>query len=362
MFYHAIGIMSGSSLDGLDIVCVSFTEIGEKWSFQVKASACYAYEALWVQKLQQATQLKAYDYLLLHSEYGKYIGEQVNRFIDENKLHHIVQIIACHGHTVFHAPQLGMTAQLGDGATIAAITGINVVSDLRALDVALGGQGAPIVPMGEKLLWSQYDYWLNIGGIENLSHHTNKGYVAFDICPANRVLNMLANQDGKPYDAGGAMALSGSIDTQLLAQLNALPYYAQSYPKSLDNQLGVDIVYPLIQSFQLSTADALRTYIEHIALQTSYAIKAMQTTTRPTQMLITGGGAHNDFLVSRLRSILFPFQIEVHIPDQETVDNKEAIIMALLGVLRWREQDTVLATVTGAIRNSVGGAVWMGNF
>ena len=362
MFYHAIGIMSGSSLDGLDIVFAEFSEIGGKWSFETKASACYSYEEVWLQKLQQATHLSAYDYLLLHSEYGKYIGQKVNQFIEENNLQHKVQLIASHGHTVFHAPQLGMTAQLGDGAAIAATTGINVVSDLRALDVALGGQGAPIVPMGEKLLWSNYNYWLNIGGIANISCNNNNQYIAFDICPANRVLNMLANDVSKPYDADGAMAAAGKINTALLTQLNALPYYKLKYPKSLANNFGVEELYPLIKSFNISTEDALRTYTEHIALQTGYAIGSSHSSSNTQQLslLITGGGAHNRFLVERIKHAVEPYQIKVVIPDTQTIDYKEAIIMALLGVLRWREQNTVLSSVTGATRNSIGGAVWMG--
>lgn len=362
MFYHAIGIMSGSSLDGLDIVFAEFDEMGGKWNHQIKASACYEYEEEWLQKLKQATELDAYNYLLLHSAYGKYIGQKVNRFIEENGLHHQVQLVASHGHTVFHAPHLSMTAQLGDGAAIAATTGINVVSDLRAMDIALGGQGAPIVPVGEKLLWSQYNYCLNIGGIANISCNVNNQYVAFDICPANRVLNMLANDVAKPYDAGGAMALAGKINTALLTQLNSLSYYKLNHPKSLANNFGVEVIYPLIKSSNISVEDALRTYVEHIAMQTGYAINSSHSTSniQHSTLLITGGGAHNNFLVERIKQAVQPYQIEVIIPDKKTINYKEAVVMAFLGILRWREENTVLASVTGATRNSIGGAVWMG--
>lgn len=361
MFYSAIGIMSGSSLDGLDIVFAEFDERGGGWNYQIKASACYEYENEWLLALKNAITLNAYDYLLLHSAYGKYIGQKINQFIEEFSLQHQVQLIASHGHTTFHAPHLGMTAQLGDGAAIAATTGINVVSDLRAMDVALGGQGAPIVPMGEKLLWKEFDFYLNLGGIANITSNQPAGYIAFDICPANRVLNLLTAQIGKTYDAGGAIAASGKIHTGLLTRLNALEYYQLNHPKSLANNLGVDTVYPLILSFHLPIEDALRTYTEHISLQLGYAINQIS---RPSstmrQLLITGGGAHNTFLVERIKHTLKSYQIQTVIPEAQIIDYKEALIMALLGVLRWREENTVFSSVTGASRSSIGGAVWMG--
>jgi anhydro-N-acetylmuramic acid kinase len=362
MFYSAIGIMSGSSLDGLDLAFIEFEEIGGVWTYRIPASTCYAYHEEWTNRLKNAVHLSAYEYLLLHSAYGKYIGEQVNRFIEEFRLYHRVQIIASHGHTSFHAPTLGMTGQLGDGATIAAVTGINVVSDLRAMDVALGGQGAPIVPMGEKLLWSDYAYLLNIGGIANISANRKEGSVAFDICAANRVLNLLCNELGMEYDAGGAIAASGNINTELLTALNNLQYYQQPYPKSLANNFGTDLVYPLVKNASISVPDALRTYTEHIAMQVGYAINLLHTE-KPlsnSRLLITGGGAHNTFLVKRIATLISGYGVEVIVPDKQLVDYKEAIVMALLGVLRWREENTVLHTVTGAARSSIGGAVWIG--
>lgn len=353
--------MSGSSLDGLDIVFAELDESRGKWGYNIQAAACYAYTPEWEAKLRTATDLPAYEYLLLHSAYGRYVGEQVNRFIDENNLHHRVQLVASHGHTTVHAPQLGTTAQLGDGATIAAVTGINVVSDLRAMDVALQGQGAPIVPVGEKLLLPQHRFFLNLGGIANISHNSDR-YRAFDICAANRVLNMLAQQEGKPYDEGGQLAAGGQIATALLTRLNALDYYRQPAPKSLANDFGTDTVFPLIQSFQLSAADALRTYTEHIAQQVAYAVNQLQPVPEAegSTLLVTGGGAFNTFLVNRLKQSLQPMNIKVVVPEDELVQYKEALVMALLGVLRWREENTVLASVTGATRSSIGGAVWIG--
>ncbi|RFM29648.1 anhydro-N-acetylmuramic acid kinase [Deminuibacter soli] len=361
MIYRAIGIMSGSSLDGLDIVFAELDESRGKWSYTIQAAACYPYTPEWEQRLRNAVALPAYEYLLLHSAYGRYIGEKINEFIDANDLHHKVQLIASHGHTTVHAPQLGTTAQLGDGATIAAVTGINVVSDLRALDVALQGQGAPIVPMGEKLLLGDHKFFLNLGGIANISYNQSN-YQAFDICPANRVLNMLAQLAGKPYDEGGQLAAGGQIHTALLTKLNALAYYKQAAPKSLANDFGTGVVFPLIQSFQLSVADALRTYTEHIVQQVTYAVNQLQPVpdAAGSTLLVTGGGAFNTFLINRLQQQLQPLNVQVNVPDNELVQYKEALVMALLGVLRWREENTVMASVTGATRSSIGGAVWIG--
>jgi anhydro-N-acetylmuramic acid kinase len=361
MVYRAIGLMSGSSLDGLDIVFAELEESAGKWHYTIHAADCYAYDDYWQQQLQNVVNLPAYEYLLLHSAYGKYLGEQVNRFIEQYDLYHKIQIIASHGHTVFHAPKHGMTAQLGDGATIAATTGINVVSDLRAMDVALGGQGAPIVPIGEKLLLHDYTYFLNIGGIANVtvSDHADK-FIAFDVCAANKVLNMLAGLGGKSCDENGDMARAGKVNTPLLTALNQLEYYQLAHPKSLDNSFGIHTVFPLIQSFNLPVNDALCTYTEHIVQQIVYAINNCKLQSIHHKLLVTGGGAFNTFLVERLTNALAPFNIAVTVPDDKLVQYKEALVMALLGILRWREENTVLDTVTGAVRSSIGGAVWIG--
>jgi anhydro-N-acetylmuramic acid kinase len=362
MIYRAIGVMSGSSLDGLDIAFAAFDEQGGKWAYEMKEAACMPYSKEWVERLRHAVSLNALDYQLLHTEYGHYIGKEVNRFIEENQLHYQAAFIASHGHTSFHVPAKKMTAQLGDGAAIAAETGLPVVSDLRAMDVALGGQGAPIVPVGEKYLLGDYDYFLNLGGIANISVN-NDPYIAFDICPANRVLNMLANDAGKEYDENGKMAASGSVNSALLEKLNALDYYKEPYPKSLANDFGTDSVYPIIKAAGLAIPDAIRTYTEHIAFQTCKAIsgiKSIQLQTSNFKILATGGGAFNTFLIELLREKLGKLNIDVVVPDKNLVNFKEALIMAFIGVLRWRQEDNVLASVTGAMRDSIGGAVWIG--
>jgi anhydro-N-acetylmuramic acid kinase len=371
MVYKVIGLMSGSSLDGLDIAYVHLQErlatrqAPKGWDFELVQADCYPYSDDWRGRLAAARGLSALDYQLLHVEYGRYLGEQVLRFVRDNGLEYQVQLVVSHGHTVFHEVGRHMTAQLGDGAALAAAARVNVVSDLRAMDVALGGQGAPIVPIGEMLLLQEYALFLNLGGIANVSR---AGFGAFDVCPANRVLNELAADEGQPYDAGGALAAGGSVDAELLGRLNALPYYGQKYPKSLANEFGTETVLPLIgqamidSGGRLTTADALRTYTQHIAEQVGRAVRLLlaDSIAGAGRMLVTGGGAHNTFLIGQLREVLGDIGVEVVVPDTGLVDYKEALIMALIGVLRWREENNVLASVTGASRDSIGGAVWIG--
>lgn len=378
MVYKVIGLMSGSSLDGLDIAYVHLQESAStikdgprKWEYTILHADCYPYTKEWRDKLAGARDLRAGEYLLLHVRFGHYLGEQVLRFIEEHNLHYQIQLIASHGHTTFHLPERKMTAQLGDGAALAAAAKINVVSDLRAMDVALGGQGAPIVPVGERMLLGDYGFFLNLGGIANISGVS----VAFDVCPANRVLNGLAALVGKEYDENGSLAARGRVDAGLLQRLNELPYYCQPYPKSLANEFGTETVLPMMRLAMdgggraaeggdqaakggMSVEDALCTYVEHIAVQVRQAVEGLAA--GGGKMLITGGGAHNTFLVGRLRELLAPLGVEVVVPDAQLVNYKEALVMALIGVLRWREENNVFASVTGASRDSIGGAVWIG--
>ena len=402
MVYKVIGLMSGSSLDGLDIAYVHLQEragtarqnagggrdaagrpASREWEFQLIHTACYPYPPEWRERLAAAAGLLAPDYQLLHTEYGHYLAGEVLRFIEAHGLEYQVQLIASHGHTALHWPARKMTAQLGDGAALAATTRINVVSDLRAMDMALGGQGAPIVPIGEKLLVPGYELFLNLGGIANISGHGGilgggppgaaagaapgaaaAGFVAFDVCPANRVLNELAGDEGLAFDKDGALAAGGCVDETLLRRLDALPYYGMGYPKSLANEFGLQTVLPLVRAAGLSTADALRTYTEHIAEQVRRAVRELMGGAggqgAEVRLLVTGGGAHNGFLTALLRERLAELGVAMVVPDAALIDFKEALVMALIGVLRWREENNVLASVTGASRDSIGGAVWIG--
>ncbi|KAA9041483.1 anhydro-N-acetylmuramic acid kinase [Ginsengibacter hankyongi] len=359
MVYKVIGIMSGSSLDGIDIVFTELQDQGGTWHYEIMQATCLGYNKEWHQKLQEAIFLSAKDYLLLHTEYGEYTGQKINEFIDKKNLHHQVNLIASHGHTTFHMPERKMTHQLGDGAAIAAATQLPVVSDLRSIDVAFGGQGAPIVPLGEKLLFTEYNYFLNIGGIANISIHKKNEVIAFDICAANRVLNMLAEKIDLAYDDEGIISSRGSVNEDLLFQLNGLEYYKLPAPKSLANSFGTDIVYPLLTSLNLNVEDTLRTYVEHICIQIKNSLVVFKEE-KVQYLFITGGGAFNTFLIKRLQQKLDEINFEIVIPAADVVKYKEALIMALLGALRWREQYTVLSSVTGATRNSIGGALWLG--
>jgi anhydro-N-acetylmuramic acid kinase len=365
--------MSGSSLDGLDIVFAHLHFNGGKWNYEIKEKACYSYPDEWSEKLRSAPYLSAADYLLLHAAYGHFLGLQVNRFVNEFDLQFQVQLISSHGHTVFHMPEKLMTAQLGDGAAIAAETGINTISDLRAMDLALGGEGAPIVPIGEKHLLGDYPFYLNIGGIANLSAHTSikdstssqlDRFIAFDICPANRVLNLLALEKGRAFDCDGEMASKGKLNERLLKKLNSMEYYKKPFPKSLDNSFGVNKIYPILKEADDSVENKLNTYTEHICSQVSLSIenilKNFHFHAKAKQILICGGGGHNKFLISRLNNQLADIGVDLIIPDEKLMDFKEALIMAFIGVLRWREETNVLSSVTGAKRDSIGGAIWMG--
>lgn len=377
--------MSGSSLDGLDLAYVHLHAGAGKWGYTFEAAETVPYTPEWRSRLEGAATLDARTYLLLDQEYGHFLGEKVNAFIRDRGLDFQVQLVASHGHTVFHQPAAGgrgagapaghgaeapaghgagssvpgMTAQLGSGAAIAAVTGLQTVSDLRALDVALGGQGAPIIPIGEKLLFPGQRYFLNLGGIANVSD-TAAG-IAFDVCPANRVLNLLAEQKGVPFDRDGVLAASGKVVPSLLKTLDGLAYYRQAPPKSLDNAFGIRMVYGTIRESGCTVEDGLRTYVEHIARQVGAALSDRRVAEMPArEMLVTGGGAHNGFLMERLRENLASLGIQATVPEAGVVDFKEALVMALFGVLRLRQEENTLASVTGASRNSIGGALWNG--
>jgi anhydro-N-acetylmuramic acid kinase len=363
MTYKAIGLMSGSSLDGLDVVFAHFTETAGKWTYEVVVADCYPYTDQWRERLRGATALSARDYCLLDADYGHFLGQMVNRFSEEKNVALQADLIASHGHTTFHEPALRMTAQLGDGAALAAETGMAVISDLRAMDVALGGEGAPIVPVGESLLFPEYSLFLNLGGIANISCHREASIGAFDVSMANAVLNALASKLGRPYDDNGEWARGGQLNEELLLRLNALPYYQRPWPKSLANDFAPRSVLPLLEASGLSVQGQLRTYTEHLSRQVAAATGKLlgEGPVAFPRMLVTGGGAFNGFLVERLAHHLAPLGIEVVVPGENVVMFKEALIMAMLGILRWRERATTLTATTGARRPSIGGALWMGH-
>jgi anhydro-N-acetylmuramic acid kinase len=356
MIYRVLGLMSGSSLDGVDIAYCVLEENGGKWQYIIQHTACKSYPAQMQEDLLHCNKLSLEAYLQLDVNLGIFFAEATNEFIEAHNLHHKVHLIASHGHTTLHSPQLGFSAQIGCGATLSALTGIAVVNQLRCVDVALGGSGAPIVPIAEQLLFADAKLFLNIGGICNISVHKNDHVIAYDICAANRVLNLLANKLGKAYDENGDIAKQGKLNEQLLQQLNALPYFSQKYPKSLANEFGQVIVLDIINQSAVSTEDAMCTMTHHIAQQIAIAVS--QHTTEPSKMLVTGGGAHNKFLMQLIAEYCAQYNCTIEIPDAQTIDYKEALAMAVIGTLRWREENNVLSSVTGATRNSIGGALW----
>jgi anhydro-N-acetylmuramic acid kinase len=359
MVYQVIGLMSGSSLDGLDIAFTQLTEISGKWSYEILAAECIPYPEPIASALKSAATVSVPEFLKLHTSYGHYVGEQVNHFIRRHELQHKVHFIASHGHTVWHEPAARTTCQIGDGAAIAAWTLLPVVSDLRNMDIALAGQGAPIVPIADKMLFADYDFCLNLGGIANVTVNKEET-LAFDICPANQILDTLAKSMGKDFDEGGQIAATGQLNSELLQQLDTLAYYKESGPKSLDNGFVHREVLPLLLPLE-NKAEAMHTAVTHIVQQVQKAIAPYRVAGSEQQMLVTGGGAFNAFLTDSLQFALQngPNELKVVIPEPQTVAYKEAVAMALIGALRWREEHNVLHSVTGATRSSSGGAMWL---
>jgi anhydro-N-acetylmuramic acid kinase len=351
--YSVVGLMSGTSLDGLDIAhCILTLENGH-WSYTIRSSQTLLYHTDWKQRLAGAASVSGHELSILNKEYGRFIGKTVNAFIRKHGIKN--QFISSHGHTVFHEPSKKITLQVGDGASIAAETGIPVVCDFRTLDVALGGQGAPLVPIGDKLLFREYTACLNLGGIANISYHEGEEWLAFDISPVNIVLNDLAQKFGKAYDNKGALARSGKLNSVLLAKLNVLPFYRVKPPKSLGKEWLNKYFQPILDSFDISTEDKLRTVTEHAALQIGKVLNGIAEEPSSASVLVTGGGAFNEFLVERIASYT---TVKIVIPEKELVMFKEALIFAFLGVLRWRGEVNTLRSVTGASHDSSGGCIY----
>lgn len=343
-FYNVIGLMSGTSLDGVDLVYVSIN-IKDK-SFEIQYAETLAYQNSWVNRLKAAFGKKVDDLEALDKQYGEYLADLINDFIKRSKIVDI-DFIASHGHTIFHQPEKGITVQVGDGQVIANETGIKTIYDFRTQDVELGGQGAPLVPIGDALLFSNYDYCLNLGGFANISFEKGGHRIAYDICPVNIVMNPLAMDLGKPYDAFGEFAKSGEIIEGLLNKLNALSFYKQAPPKSLGYEFVVSEIDPLIASYKVNIKDVLRTFVEHCAIQ-------IGRNTKKGKLLVTGGGAFNTFLIDRISEHC---NAEIVIPNERIVNYKEALIFVLLGVLRFENQVNCLKSVTGASKDHCSGRV-----
>jgi len=345
-FVKIIGLMSGTSLDGLDIVCVKFDKKDVK-NFKIMHSETIEYSVDWVAKLREGIHKNSQELRVLDAEYAELLSEKISNFITRYGISEI-DFIASHGHTILHAPNEGYTLQIGSGEVISKITGQKVISDFRTQDVLFGGQGAPLVPVGDAFLFCQYDACLNLGGFANVSYKKGAKRIAFDICPVNIVLNHYIGKEGFKYDDKGEMASLGEVHKELLNGLNEFEFYHKEHPKSLGLEWVQERVFPAIDSYGLSTQDVLRTFVEHIAIQIANSLSGQK------EVLVTGGGVFNLFLMKR---ISFLSSVKITIPSDEIVNYKEALIFAFLGLLRSDNQVNCLSSVTGACKDHSSGRI-----
>lgn len=347
--YRIVGVMSGTSLDGIDLAHLYFSIDNGKWMFEILECETIAYPSEWLNKLKVAVDFSELELIDLNETYTEYLGKIIKNFIEKHEIT-VLDAVCSHGHTILHQPQNGFTLQIGNLPKIASIVGETVVCDFRVQDVTLGGQGAPLVPIGDRILFSEYDYCLNLGGFSNVSFEQDGIRIAFDISPVNTVLNFYANRLGLDYDDKGQLARSGSLDVTLLNALNGLEYYQKSFPKSLGFEFVKETVLPLMETFSISEIDKMHTFIEHVALQTSLALPI-----KKGKLLATGGGTYNEYLLERMQ-VYLP-AMEIIVPNKNILEYKEALIFGLLGVLKLRNEINVLSSVTGAKHDHCSGIV-----
>ena len=348
--YNVIGVMSGTSLDGVDLAHIEFRLENNSWAFEILESETIGYNQSWINQLKSAVDYAEMELEKLNKEYTKLLATIISTFIEKHKIENL-DAVCSHGHTILHQPQNGFTLQIGNLPQISSLIHQTVVCNFRVQDVKLGGQGAPLVPIGDRILFSQYDYCMNLGGFSNVSFEQNGERIAFDISPVNTVLNFYANQLGLNYDDKGKLSRTGNVNENLLNELNSLGFYQQKFPKSLGFEFVKEIVLPIIESFKIPIQDKLCTFTEHVALQTALALP-----NKKGRILITGGGAYNDFIIERIQSYL-P-EMEIIIPSAKILEFKEALIFALLGVLKLRNEINVLSSVTGAKKDHSSGEIY----
>lgn len=346
---YIIGVMSGTSLDGIDIAYVKITNTNN-YKFEILKATTIPYTKQWKSALKDGFHLKGEKLTQLDADYGIFLGEIIRNFINKNNLT-TIDFIASHGHTIYHNPAKNYTLQIGNGPYIASITGIKTICDFRSQDIALGGQGAPLVPIGDMLLFSEYDYCLNLGGFSNISLDKNNQRIAFDICPVNIVLNHYVATLNLEYDDKGTIASNGEIDLILLNELNSLPFYNDSKPKSLGYEFIVETIIPIIDKYNLETKDILRTFVEHVAMQILRKVESNPSKT----ILVAGGGSYNTFLIERIQRYT---KTKLIIPNDAIINYKEALVFALLGFLKDEGQNNCLKSVTGAKKDHSSGVVY----
>jgi anhydro-N-acetylmuramic acid kinase len=339
--------MSGTSLDGLDLAYCEFDLVNGKWSFEIVYGETIPYSDEWKNRLQNAPNISPKELTKLDMEYGHYLGEQTALFI--KRYHLNPDLVASHGHTVFHKPKEGYTLQIGDGAALRSHIKCPLVYDFRTQDVEFGGQGAPLVPIGDALLFNAFDACINIGGFANISMEKNGQRLAWDICPANIIMNPIAEKLGNAYDRNGDWAREGRINHALFVELNDIVFYKEKAPKSLGKEWVEEIINPLIQKYTISDKDLLRTLLEHISVQIARDLEGVEG-----KILFTGGGVFNHFLMEQIQEII---EATIVIPDSQIIDFKEALIFAFMAVLRIRGEINILASVTGATKNHSSGKI-----
>lgn len=349
MEYNIIAVMSGTSLDGLDLIYVIF-HFDQVWNFKIHFAETVPYSDYWKIQLKKLVELSAEELQHTDENYTKYLAEKINEFISKYDIKQI-DFISSHGHTALHQPEHNLTYQIGNLPALAQFTGQMVVCDFRVQDVELGGQGAPLVPIGDKLLFSEYDYCINLGGFANISSDIDGNRVAYDIVPANIVLNHYVKSLGYDFDDRGKIAASGLIDERLLNALNGLEYYKKPFPKSLGLEWVNENVFALIDQYNLKTDDILKTFTEHIAVQISNEINTKSN----ASVLLSGGGAYNEYLVSKIQS---KTKNSIVIPSKEIIEFKEALIFGLLGILKIRGEVNCLSSVTGAKHDHSSGQIF----
>ncbi len=347
--YQVIGVMSGTSLDGVDLVYVTLSFTNE-WNYTIHFSETVAYSEYWFNVLSNAVHTSKEELLNLNEAYTNELAQIINDFISNNSIVDI-DAVCSHGHTVLHQPENGFTLQIGNLERLSILLKQNVVCDFRVQDVEFGGQGAPLVPIGDRLLFSQYDYCLNLGGFSNISFEEDSKRIAFDISPVNTVMNLYSNKLGFAYDDKGSLARSGNLYQDLLNELNALPFYKLSFPKSLGIEFVNNTILPILSKYHISEIDVLRIFVEHVAFQISEAV-----VDKKSSLLVTGGGAYNDFLIERMQSYLS--EVKIIIPDKITLEFKEALVFVLLGVLKLRNEINTLSSVTGANKDHSAGNIF----
>lgn len=355
--YHILGVMSGTSLDGIDLAEINFSLLDGIWEYDIIKAETIAYPSIWKNRLQEAISCSQKEIEIVNSEYTVFLGEVISEFISRNQIKNL-DIVCSHGHTIWHQPKKGITLQIGNLPEIASLINQKVVCNFRVQDVTLGGNGAPLVPIGDRLLFAEYDYCLNLGGFANVSfedkslHNQESKRIAYDICPANIVLNYLTEQLGFLFDEGGAIARHGMLSEELFQKLNDLTFYNMTPPKSLGLEWVKKEIFPLMKPSSITIEDKLHTVTEHIAFQLSNQFAEGST------VLVTGGGAFNIYLLERIK---YYKKINLIIPTPTLVEYKEALIFGLLGILKLRNENNCLKSVTGAEKDHCSGIIHIPN-